>query len=76
MKGKGKEAKFYNHTGGEIYLCYTNKVFIEQRKSPDVEKNKNFDMRFFTFEKGNNDLKDFDSGLVIAYNKKAFDYAI
>ena len=54
MDGKGDKSRPDKSNTGNIYKCYTNKVFIEQKQGLEHEESRKFDERFHTKINGKN----------------------
>lgn len=71
MKGKGSASDPESVVIGSIYVCHTNKIFIEQRKDEEFERERKRDEVFSTFTLDKGKRRNRDHGLVIGRILKA-----
>ena len=76
MGNKGEHAIAFLNTPGKIYKCYTNKVFIEHRHDKKSTNEAYFDQRFCTVKNIKGQLRNVDSGLLVARMLKACHHII
>ncbi|MBF0242351.1 MAG: UvrD-helicase domain-containing protein [Desulfamplus sp.] len=71
MAGKGEKSVANLNNKGEIYKCFTDEIFIEQRQQMENSNEKIFDKRFMTYIDKDGSMVQVDSGLIVGRILKA-----